>query len=207
MNVDFIFQIAILIFSVVVHEVAHGYAAYFLGDSTAKYQGRLTLNPVKHLEFFGSIFLPLILFISGSNFLIGWAKPVPYNPYNLRDQRWGEAIVAAAGPLSNIVIALFFGLLIRFGLSFEIIQNAEILRIMSFIVFTNLLLAIFNLIPIPPLDGSKILFTFLGLRWGKVRLFLEQYGIFLVLFFVFFLWGFVAPIITGLFVFITGLYI
>lgn len=207
MSVDFIFQIVILIFSVVVHEVSHGYAAYFLGDSTAKYQGRLTLNPVKHLDLFGSIFLPMLLFLSNSSFLIGWAKPVPYNPYNLKNQRWGEAIVAGAGPASNILIAIVFGLMIRFGLSLELIQSPEILRIMSSIVFINILLAVFNLVPIPPLDGSKILFTSLGVGWSKTRLFLEQYGIFIVLFFVFFLWGLILPIIRGLFMFITGVYV
>lgn len=205
MNADFIFQIVILIFSVVIHEVSHGYAAYFLGDHTAKHQGRLNLNPFKHLEFFGSIFLPLVLFFTGSNFLIGWAKPVPFNPYNLKNQRWGEAIVAVAGPLSNIVIAVVFGLLIRFGLQFEIIQSIAVLKIMSFIVLTNLLLAIFNLIPIPPLDGSKIVFTIFQVEWGKTRIFLERFGIFMVLFFVFFLWSYVVPVIDVFFTLITGL--
>ena len=205
MNTDFIFQIVILIFSIVVHEVAHGYAAYLLGDSTAKYQGRLTLNPIKHLDFFGSIFLPLLLFVSGSGFLIGWAKPVPYNPFNLRNQRWGEAIVAFAGPLSNIAIALVFGLFIRIGFGTDLIQNLEILKVTSFIVFINLLLAIFNLVPIPPLDGSKILFSIFKLNTSPVRDFLERFGIILVLFFVFFLWSTVAPIISKVFMLITGI--
>lgn len=206
MNIDFVFQIIILIFSVVIHEVSHGYAAYLLGDSTAKYQGRLTLNPIKHLDFFGSIFLPILLFISNSGFLVGWAKPVPYNPYNLRNQRWGEAIVAFAGPLSNILIAVIFGLLIRFGLATGIIENFNILRITSSIVLTNLLLAVFNLVPIPPLDGSKILFSVFRIQWGKAREFLERFGILLVLFFVFFFWSAVSPAIIWLFTVITGLY-
>ena len=205
MSADFLFQLIILIFSVVVHEVAHGHAAYMLGDSTAKYEGRLTLNPIKHLDFFGSIFLPLLLFISGSGFLIGWAKPVPYNPYNLRDQRWGEAIVAAAGPLSNIAIALVFGLLLRLGIAMELIQSVEILKITSYIVFINLLLAVFNLVPLPPLDGSKIIFSIFKLGQSQARIFLERFGIIFVLFFVFFFWSFVSPVISGLFGLITGI--
>jgi len=205
---DFIFQIAILIFSIVIHEVAHGYAAYMLGDSTAKYQGRLTLNPIKHLDPFGSIFLPLLLFITKAGFLIGWAKPVPYNPYNFRNQRWGEAIVAAAGPLSNIAIAIVFGLLIRIGVTTDIIQSVEILQITKYIVFINLLLAIFNLVPIPPLDGSKILFTVFQTSFqNPIRVFLERYGFIIVLFFVFFLWEFVSPIISKVFILLTGIYI
>src|SRR3954470_23460404 len=115
MQIDFIFSILILIFSIVVHEVSHGYAAYLQGDNTAKFAGRLTLNPLKHLEWFGSFILPVLSYYFGG-FIIGWAKPVPFNPYNLQNQRWGEAIVAIAGPLSNICIALIFGLAIRFNL-------------------------------------------------------------------------------------------
>src|SRR3989344_934990 len=114
MQIDFIFSIIILIFSVVIHEVSHGYAAYLQGDNTARFQGRLTLNPFKHLEWFGSFILPAMSYLFGG-FIIGWAKPVPFNPYNLRNQRWGEAIVAFAGPLSNFCIALILGLLIRPG--------------------------------------------------------------------------------------------
>lgn len=205
MSFDPIFQIVILIFSVVVHEVAHGYAAYMLGDSTAKYEGRLTLNPLKHLDPFGSILLPLFLFFTNAGFLIGWAKPVPFNPYNLRNQRWGEAIVAVAGPVSNILIALVFGLLIRFGAAGGLIQSVDILRVMSYIVFINLLLAIFNLVPIPPLDGSKILFSIFNIGYSRVRLLLEQYGMFLVLFFMFFFGHIISPIISAFFLLITGL--
>ena len=109
-----IFSLVILLFSVIIHELAHGYIAYSLGDPTAKYAGRLTLNPIKHLDPFGSVILPLILFISGSPILFGWAKPVPVNPYNFKDQKWGSLKVAIAGPITNIALAVFFGLLIRF---------------------------------------------------------------------------------------------
>ena len=115
METTIIFSIAILVMSVVIHEVAHGYAALWQGDVTAKYAGRLTLNPIKHLDPFGSVILPLLMALLPGNLIFGWAKPVPYNPYNLKNQRWGELIVAAAGPISNVIIALVFGLLIRFS--------------------------------------------------------------------------------------------
>src|SRR5574343_425811 len=109
-----IFSLIVLLFSVIIHELAHGYVASSLGDPTAKYEGRLTLNPLKHLDPFGSIILPLLLFIAGSPVLFGWAKPVPVNPYNFRDKKWGEIKVSIAGPLSNISLAIVFGLILRF---------------------------------------------------------------------------------------------
>src|ERR1041384_3295066 len=114
MQVQFLFQIAILIMSVVIHEVSHGYAASMLGDETACYQGRLTLNPIKHLDLVGSFIVPVIAYMTGG-FIFGWAKPVPYNPYNLRPGRWSEALVAIAGPISNISLAIIFGLILRFS--------------------------------------------------------------------------------------------
>lgn len=202
MDIEFIFQIAILIFSVIIHEVAHGYSAYLLGDNTAKFQGRLSLNPMVHLDLFGSIILPTISYLFGG-FIIGWAKPVPFNPYNLRNQRRGEAIVAAAGPLSNIALALFFGLLLRFGVLASL--GSGFVFIGTIIVFINLILAIFNLLPIPPLDGSKILFSFLPYNLVGIRNFLENNGIFVLLFFVFFLWRFVVPVVYFFFSLITGI--
>jgi len=149
-----ILGIVFVIFSIILHEIAHGYVADLLGDPTARYSGRLTLNPLPHIDPIGSVLLPGILALSGSSFLIGWAKPVPYNPYNLRNGKWGEALVAFSGPATNILLALIFGLILRFwggGLDPAMIQ------LLAMVVFANLSLAILNLLPIPPLDGSKIL--------------------------------------------------
>jgi Zn-dependent protease len=202
MTVDFIFSIVILIFSVVIHEVSHGYAAYMLGDNTAKYAGRLNLNPFNHLEWFGSFILPVMSYMLGG-FIIGWAKPVPFNPYNLRNQKWGEAIVAVAGPLSNLCIALFFGLLIRFGVLFQL--GESFVYVATAIVFINLVLATFNLVPIPPLDGSKILFSVLPYSMQNVRTWFERNSIFILIFFIFFLWQFIIPLVSLEFRLITGL--
>lgn len=199
---DFIFIIIILIMSVVIHEVSHGYAALALGDPTAKYQGRLTLNPLSHLDPIGSFLVPLIGYFAGG-FIIGWAKPVPFNPYNLRDAKWGEALVAVAGPLSNISLAVIFGLLIRFGGNL-IILNSAFLSLASFVVLINITLAIFNLIPIPPLDGSKILFAFLPYKWQSFKQSFEKFGLIFVFVFIFFLWQIMSPVIRYLFTLLTG---
>jgi Zn-dependent protease len=194
-----LFGIVILILSIIVHEVAHGVAADSLGDPTAKYAGRLTLNPIPHIDPVGSILLPLLTFFSGG-FIFGWAKPVPYNPFNLRNQRWGELLVALAGPASNLVLAAIFGLLIRL-----LPLSQSFTTIFSLVVIVNLSLAIFNLIPIPPLDGSKILFAFLPLSMLHVRYFLERFGFLLVILFVVFLGSIISPIIGTLFTLMTGL--
>lgn len=189
--------------SVVVHEVSHGYVALALGDSTAKYQGRLTLNPISHLDPVGSILVPLIGYFAGG-FIIGWAKPVPFNPYNLKNQRWGEALVAVAGPLSNISLAIIFGLLIRFSIN-DGMMNQAFLNLTGFVVTINIVLAIFNLIPIPPLDGSKILSAFLPYKWQSFMVSLEKYGLVLVFVFIFLFWQMMSPIVAFLFHLITGL--
>jgi len=180
-----VFQILIFLFSAIVHEYMHGWMANQLGDSTAKDAGRLTLNPLAHLEWFGSFFLPLMMVISQMNFVFGWAKPVPYNPYRLSDRKYGEAKVAIAGPLGNLVIALFFGLSLRF---FATLSNApamhSFLDMLGTIVYINLILMFFNLLPIPPLDGSKILATFLPAKLKEYYLQMESAGFILVILFV-----------------------
>jgi Zn-dependent protease len=203
--VDGIFYIIVLIMSVVVHEVAHGYTAYLLGDNTARNSGRLTLNPLKHLDPFGSVVLPLLLLLMNAGFVIGWAKPVPYNPANLRDEKKGTFLVAIAGILANLVLVIFFGLLIRFAPLLGIPMSASFFKITSIIVILNLVLALFNLIPIPPLDGSKIMFSFLPYRYRYIENFLEKWGMFLLLFFIIFLWSKVSPLILIAFHLITGI--
>jgi len=200
---NLVFQLAVLLMSVVIHEFAHGWAAFYLGDPTAKYYGRLTLNPIKHLDPFGSFIVPVLLVLFRSPVVFGWAKPVPFNPYNLSDQKYGPVKVAAAGPLANLTIALIFGLSLRF-LPVSFLSLTGLGPIFGVIVFLNLLLAIFNLVPIPPLDGSKLLFAFLPASLDNVRIFLEQYGTIVLLFFIFFAFQWIAPLIFGLFNLIVG---
>lgn len=209
--IDGIFYVVVLIMSVVVHEFAHGYVAYRLGDHTANLSGRLTLNPIKHLDLFGSIVLPLILIISKAGFVVGWAKPVPYNPDNLKNGKNGVVMVALAGICANLLLAFIFAMLIRFAPSLGIpAYNPDPLllhpfyKISTAIVLVNLVLAIFNLIPIPPLDGSKVCFTFLSSKYRFIENFLEKWGMFFLLFFIIFLWGKLAPIIFLIFRFLTG---
>ncbi|MEK7156468.1 MAG: site-2 protease family protein [Patescibacteria group bacterium] len=185
--IDTLFIIAVIIFSVIIHEVMHGVAADSLGDPTARYAGRLTLNPIPHLDMFGSIILPILCALAPGGFLFGWAKPVPYNPYNLfRAPRWGEAIVAAAGPASNLALALLGGLLIRLQLF------PDIAGVLMYIVAINISLMVLNLIPVPPLDGSKILSSILpkSLGYDALRDRMEQnpflgFGIVLLIIIVF----------------------
>ncbi len=180
---DIILQIVILIFSVVIHEVSHGYAAYFLGDPTAKYAGRLSFNPLKHLDPWGSVIIPLLLIVSNAGIIFGWAKPVPYNPYNLRNQKYGSAIVGAAGPLSNLALALIAGVLMRTFLVLGI-QDGFFLQILATVILINILLFVFNLLPIPPLDGSKVLFAVLPVS-EHTKMVLDQYGFVILLAFIF----------------------
>lgn len=202
-EIDFIFSILILIMSVVVHEVSHGYVANILGDPTARLEGRLTLNPIKHLDPVGSVVVPTITYFLGG-FIFGWARPVPYNQYNLRNQRWGTALVASAGALSNFIIAAIFGLLIRFASDLGV-ASAAFTSIAGTVVFLNLILGVFNLVPIPPLDGSKVLFAVLPYKWRQVQDFLEQYWLFLVFLLIFFLWQFIFPLVSFLFRILTGI--
>lgn len=199
-----IFSLIILLFSVVIHEVAHGSVAYSLGDPTAKYQGRLTLNPIKHLDMFGSIILPLLLLLAtaGQGPVFGWAKPVPINPYNFRDQKWGSLKVALAGPASNLALALVFGLVLRFLPQSLLFAPPGMFLII--IVQINIMLAIFNLVPIPPLDGSHIFLELLPRQFDQFKRFVHQYGFYLLLAFIFFGMPIILPIIQFLFTLIIG---
>jgi Zn-dependent protease len=201
-TLDIVFQIAILVMSVVIHEVSHGYVAGMLGDPTARLAGRLSLNPIRHLDPVGSIIVPILTAFSG--FTFGWAKPVPVNPYNLRGGQKGEGLVAAAGPLSNLLIALIFGLIIRFGAAGGLL-SLPILKILVVIVLINITLCVFNLMPAPPLDGSKILFALLPSRFIRIQQWAEQSSIILIIIFVFFLWQYFEPVILSLFKLLTGM--
>lgn len=204
MEISSIFYIVILVFSVIVHEISHGYAADYLGDPTARLAGRLTLNPVPHIDMLGSIILPALLIFSHAGFVVGWAKPVPYNPYNLKNQRQGTFVVAIAGVMANFLIALIFGLLIRFSAELGIGSQA-FLQIASMIIFTNILLGVFNLIPVPPLDGSKVLFSLLSPSLYYIEQFLERYAMILIILLVFFLWKLILPFVFFLFSLFTGI--
>ncbi|HET9946717.1 MAG TPA: site-2 protease family protein [Patescibacteria group bacterium] len=188
---EIVIGIVVLVFSAILHEVAHGYVADRLGDPTARLMGRLTLDPRKHIDPFLSILLPLLLIISGSPVIFGGAKPVPIDPYNLREGRKDIALVSLAGPLTNVLLAIASSLLLK-GLVFlfpmtptTVVSNTVITFIYALlitIVHYNILLAIFNLLPIPPLDGSKIFSLILPEREAALFLSLSQIGIFILFF-------------------------
>jgi len=197
------FQLLVFLFSIIIHEVSHGAMAYRLGDPTAKNMGRLTFNPLKHLDLYGSVLLPLIIFsLSGGRFIFGSAKPVPYNPFNLRDKKFGNLKVAIAGPGSNFLIALFLGLVIRFfaGPIMLLSFGKVFISLIAFIVFVNLLLFLFNLLPFPPFDGSKIMYDLFPRQWASIMR-MEVVGIFLGLFIAYL---FLSPLTNFLFRLIVG---
>ena len=199
---EILFSLIIIMFSAIIHEYMHGWMADYLGDPTARDAGRLTLNPAAHIDLWGSILMPaLIFFGTGGGLIFGYAKPVPFNPYNLRDQKYGAAKVAIAGPLANLITALFFGLFLRFvpGLSLVLAS------FLAAIVQINLVLMIFNLLPIPPLDGAKVLMPFLSYDLQMKLLRLEHYGFLLVLMFVLFGFSLIIPIINFFFRLIVGI--
>lgn len=220
MNLDQILPVAIavaimLLVGFPVHEFSHALAAYRLGDSTAKLFGRLTLNPIAHFDPLGGILLAVTFIGSGGSFGFGWAKPTPVNPANLQGGHRGEAIVAAAGPLSNLVLAAIAALPLRFIISNPSTLAAVpdlVIQTLATFVLINLVLMVFNLFPIPPLDGSKVLFALLPPQTAwKWRPILEQYGFILLLIVFFFPPGasiggrIISPIIDGLFSLLVGL--
>lgn len=204
MQVEILFFLVILIFSIIIHEIAHGYMAEWFGDPTARLAGRLTLNPVPHIDPLGSIILPaLMLFGSGGTFAFGWAKPVPYNPYNLSNFKWGTIMVGLAGVLANLAIAVIFGLMIRYNMELGIAPG-PFAQMLATIVILNIVLAVFNMIPFPPLDGAKVLFAFLPVRFQYIHDFLEQNWLIFIVFVVFFAQYIISPITSFIFRLITG---
>jgi len=197
MQVSNLIFIIVLIISIILHEIAHGYMADRLGDPTARLRGRLSLNPLVHIDWLGSVILPLFLVFTGSPFLIGWAKPVPFNPYNMKNPKWGGVLVALAGPLTNLLLAVIFALALKFlslSVGFVFLFNS--------IILTNLALAVFNLVPIPPLDGHHILYALLPEDAHAVKEFLRRYSFIILIAFIFYGWQFISPIISGLYSFL-----
>ena len=199
-----IISIVILIFSVILHEVSHGYAAEVLGDPTARLSGRLTLNPLPHIDIMGSIVLPALFVLTGSPVVFGWAKPVPYNPVNIRGTAWkdryGGALVAAAGPAVNILLAVIFGVLIRLH-----VFDPVMIQFFLTVVIINISLAVFNLIPIPPLDGHHILAALLPYDLRQKYMELYRYSFILMFIVAFVLWQFVSPAVLFLVKIIVGM--
>ena len=200
---ELLFFFIIIIPSAIIHEYAHGWTADRLGDPTARYAGRLTLDPRSHIDKWGTLLMPLMLFLlTGGKFLFAYAKPVPYNPANLTDSKYGPAKVALAGPASNLALALLFGLSYRFMP--DVFSTSLVPQLFSFIVLLNLILAVFNLFPIPPLDGHWLLMSFLPARFNRLKVALYRYNLVLLLIFLLFIFPIVLPLIYSLFRFIVG---
>jgi Zn-dependent protease len=199
-----IFYFLVLIISIIVHEVAHGIAAEREGDPTARMLGRITLNPLKHIEWFGSVVLPLVLILTNAGFVVGWAKPVPYNPENLKRGKKSVALVSIAGIVVNLSIAIIFGLAIRLAAATGLVSTA-FFEIGSIIVLVNIVLALFNAIPIAPLDGFRFLGAVLPYKAEPTMRTLEQYSLPLLIVFLLFGWKFVAPLAFSLFTLLTGI--
>ncbi|WP_291323579.1 site-2 protease family protein [Desulfonatronospira sp.] len=177
-----------LLLGITLHEVAHGYTAFRFGDPTAKNAGRLSLNPVRHVDPFGTVLLPLLLILMKSPFLIGWAKPVPFNPSYFQDPRKGIFWVSLAGPSANFALAFGFFLVLQSLIIMQPILDAgnsgylqPVIMVAYFGIFINVILGIFNLFPIPPLDGSKVLATFLPGRMAGQYMQLEKFGFIIII--------------------------
>ena len=221
-----VFFYLIFAYSIILHEVMHGVMALWLGDPTAKYAGRLTANPLKHIDPLMTVIVPLVMMLT-VGIAIGGAKPVPYNPYNLRNQKWGPTMVALAGPGSNLAIAIIFTIIgssvsIPLAIKLDVIHNlissdwsalaavvsgslgaiAYTFSVMA--IFWNILIAVFNMIPFPPLDGSKLLFALLTVKIETMAI-LEQYGFIFLFLFIFIFIGPLSLLLNFFWQFFFGL--
>lgn len=192
-STQLLFFVVVIIPSAILHEYAHGLMAERLGDPTPRLAGRMTLNPVAHIDLWGTIILPFSLFfLTKGAFLFAYAKPMPFNPLALRTQRWGSALVGAAGPAANLLLAFALGAVAR------MVPGSMFSVYLTIIVYANILLAVFNLVPIPPLDGSKVLFALLPDSMHRAKVLLEQYGIYVLILFMLTMSRWLAPIIIPL---------
>ncbi len=215
MEITLIQKIAIwaipLIFAITLHEVAHGYVASLFGDNTARLSGRLSLNPIKHIDWLGTVIVPLLMLVV-SNFIFGWAKPVPVDQRNLHHPRRDMVFVALAGPGSNLLMALFWGLMAKLGVMAEASGNAWLGVPLSLMggagIMINIVLGVLNLIPLPPLDGGKILINLLPPRWAYQFSFIEPYSFIILILLIFsgLLGYIVGPIAYSLMYLITNLF-
>lgn len=196
-------KLFILLFSIVLHEIAHGYAALRQGDPTARDAGRLTLNLIPHIDLVGTLLLPGFLILTGSPVLFGWAKPVPINPYNFRDPRIGTAIVGIAGPATNVILALLAALVFRVSFAVDPSGGGMLLQLLAYAVAINIVLATFNMVPIPPLDGSRVIVPFLPRSAALVFHQLEPYGFFIIFGLLYI--GFFRHVIGPVYRFVAGI--
>ncbi len=203
----YVISAVVLLFSIIVHEVAHGFVAYRRGDSTAKLMGRLTLNPIYHIDIFGSIILPAILIVTGAP-VFGWAKPVPVNMLNLKNPKQDMVFVSLAGVTANFLLAVAAGVIMFFIRTFlaDVSIMASVYVIMQYVIVINIVLMIFNLIPIPPLDGSRVVLFLLPRDLAQKYAKIEKYGfwIILILLMTNVLWKIIAPLANFLIKLLSG---
>ncbi|HAZ10060.1 MAG: peptidase [Omnitrophica bacterium GWA2_41_15] len=174
---NLLLNLSIFFFAVIIHEYAHGWVAWKLGDSTARFMGRLTLNPLAHIDPIGTIFLPLILLITHSPVLFGWAKPVPVDFFNLKNPKQGMIWVGLAGPVANILFAIALSLLLKIPL---LLASYLAVSVVTTAIMANLVLAVFNLLPIPPLDGSRVMMGLLPYNLSVEYAKIEPYGFIII---------------------------